>query len=267
MDTSLTYSRVHQVLKDAIYVLLPDFIEYPVCFKALDLTQSTSSDRRQQIFRSVGSEARRQDRAKKLCRSLCETLLDPENHLEKIDRAFSALVEFSPNQLETKPASTARHAYQLLRRLQADDQAYREPEAAKTCDSLDLKYFVSNAREKTPQQLKVANFFDRNTMCGLIFLNPPSKGSWPGISIGQYVDLLAQLLHAALEIAPDKAICTPGNLLILKTFLWTSWQRCVTLSRRSMVQFGRHSAWDQVSGRRLLLAQHWPMYLVRHPSH
>jgi hypothetical protein len=256
-DQLLDFLRRHEVLPPiSAHLPLYDLFVF-------SLDYSPSNVRFDQIFDNVGSEAERLVRAQDICRSLCQAFQNPETHLQRLDDAISVLINFDAIDCRDAYGSAVKLACQVLARTSAEIQPYSELQKTNACLTLDDGLFSSPVEGREAKDLKVCRFFDTNTICiSLVLgLNPPGSGrgiknNWSGLAISSYIDLLAQLLRASLGMVPDNGSCKAGHLLVLRAFLWTSWQRCVMMLRWSLLRVGSRVVWAETINRRVIEVQY-----------
>ncbi|KMU88837.1 hypothetical protein CIHG_06504 [Coccidioides immitis H538.4] len=272
MAQHLTYNRVLQILRDSCSgreTFLSKSTRMPSELKAFDPEPGTLFNQTFQhldefvnlptggaIF-GLTSKTSRQGLTKKICQVLCQQLHDPVDHIERLDRAFSEFLYFEIfDGRVADPESLARETYRLLTRLVPDEQPYWELNAEATCNTLTGHFFHPGRPEKVPHRLKASTFFDRNIVCTAIHtVLEPLDETGSSLRLTGYIDLLAQLLQAALDIVPGGRVFTPGNLLVLRTFLWKSLQRSVTLYCWSLVKHGNREVWMDVTHRQTFHVQ------------
>jgi hypothetical protein len=251
MEGILTYDRVRQVLEEATQIPPPDYLPHFAQFHVLSLAEHANAERFEQVFDSKGSDSLQQERATQICLSLSKELSNAHDHFNSLERSLSKMLEFSARKQNLNPELLTQQVFQLLKRLLPDDRPYREPNSAEICCNLEMSYFMPKADKKSPENLIVAQVLDRNTICAALFIlmEPADKGSWLGLAVAEYVKFLGELLRAAVSLSSDAEGLSPAHLLLLRSFLWTSWQRCVTLCSWSKLPYYRNQSHAYIANR------------------
>ncbi|KAL9625871.1 MAG: hypothetical protein Q9160_000191 [Pyrenula sp. 1 TL-2023] len=241
MEESLIYDKVRQVLNEACQTPPPHYIRHYADFHVLSLVEYANGERFEQVFDSRGSDVQQQKRAMQVCLSLSKDISNARDHFHGLETSLSRMLNFSARKEGFNPDCLTQQAVQLLKRLLQDDRGYRERNSTEICNSLDARYFTPNTAKKVPENLVVIQRLERNTICAALFIlmEPADKGSWLGFAVADHVKLLGILLQAAVNISPDTKGVSRSNLLLIRTFLWTSWQRCVTPCTWSKLPFAR----------------------------
>lgn len=246
-----TYDRVRRVLESGIQIEPPAYFPHFARFEVLSLAETANIERFEQIFDSKASESLQQERATKICLSLSKELSNAHDHFNSLERSLSKMVEFSARKENINLELLTHQAVQLLERLVLDDRPYREPKFEETCNNLDMSYFLPEADEKSPENLIFTQFLDRNTICAVLFIlmEPADKGTWLGLAVAGYVKLLGDLLRAAVHLSSDAENPSLAHLLLLRSFLWKSWQRCVMLCSWSRLPYSRKECFAYIANR------------------
>lgn len=176
-----------------------------------------------------------------VCLLFLQHIRRAQDHVTRVDEVFSQLLEFNIVGAEETADKMIDRTYRLLGRCPLKTSPYEEHDAVGLCSALPSEYFMEGAVSREPSNLKLACFIPTNVIrFATQTVAKYAGGSWYGPATKPFIGFIGDIYDAAIEIEPSKTILG-AHLLILRTFLWTAWHRCVTLHRRYSLRTFRGS--------------------------
>lgn len=219
--STYTAERVLQILQDETYVFSPERRGVPVEFGVLKWAFETTESGTLITHTSTT----RAQRATKYCQEHLDNIrnsIAASKVLARLDEHHSRLLQcsFRP---EKQEAVIVERVCQLLSRLPATPVELGDG-SPEQCSGLSADHFLPEPEpiSRSWDNLQATNFVSTNTIRLAIQMECAGNTYWAH-AFGSYINMLAELLDTALSF-PSTA-----ESLVLKTFLWTSWQRAVML--------------------------------------
>ncbi|KAF4537742.1 Ankyrin repeat-containing protein [Lasiodiplodia theobromae] len=119
-------------------------------------------------------------------------------------------------------------ATELLARLSTAKFTHYNPDDETSCAELDPRYFTSQEAPRVIQNLNLVSLVDTNTIRVVLWFLV-TEGLTAG-SLERYLFFLTEQLEAALHLSVGNGV-GPTQLLLIRAFLWKSWQRATILFR------------------------------------
>ncbi|CAG8956645.1 hypothetical protein HYFRA_00011956 [Hymenoscyphus fraxineus] len=216
---SFSEDRVRKVLAANTHHRDPGATSTPVEFICLGTGLSKAGDSYTRL--------RRKERAKDWVRKYGAVVDDPQTHISCLDEAFSAILECH-FQLRQPAERLVADACQMLSRL-PDTPLEFEGISQEILSSLPDEYFVPSqdlSSVRSWKHLMVVTFVSTNVIRLVLAMLMDPKTWWGPIFRG-LVDTISELLQTASEDLFESE--NPEALFLVKSFLWSAWQRSMML--------------------------------------
>ncbi|KAB2568563.1 hypothetical protein DBV05_g12758 [Lasiodiplodia theobromae] len=221
-----THDDVWRILQDAIGFRYPDGQKPTRPFWTRDATEGFT-DILDTFYKDLSPD-KRLENAKNLCREWCILIADPNGHWELLNQAFAERLHIHFDSIKEPPGHYVRQATELLARLSTAKFTHYNPDDETSCAELDPRYFTSQEAPRVIQNLNLVSLVDTNTIRVVLWFLV-TEGLTAG-SLERYLFFLTEQLEAALHLSVGNGV-GPTQLLLIRAFLWKSWQRATILFR------------------------------------
>jgi hypothetical protein len=176
----------------------------------------------------------RQRLAVKWCKEYYSIVLEPQNHLFRIDAALSRILPCGLPKLQDEDVFVER-AFNLLSRLPPEPVELLDTRMKNSYQSLPQHYLLPGTLSPMWKNLRVVAFM--STSCirfALGIVMAPGKLAAEGDLGTQpmqlFLDTIMELLETVLELSKETISTTNSQTwFVVRAFLWNTWQRGMML--------------------------------------
>ncbi|KAF8857850.1 hypothetical protein BDZ45DRAFT_422888 [Acephala macrosclerotiorum] len=213
--------RIREILTANTHHHDPEARGTPTEFHCLGTAYEYDSEGGFHIF----SLSRRKERARTWTRSYCSQVSYPENHITRLDDAFSTLLNCHFQLRESADVLVLR-ACQMLSRLPEVPLEF-EHSSQDILNLLPDGYFMlSESGSRSWKDLRIVSFVSTNII-RLTLATLMDTEIWSGGAFRRLVDTISELLQAVFEDSSTEE--SPQARFLVKSFLWSVWQRSMML--------------------------------------
>lgn len=190
--------------------------------------------------------ALKRGKVKEWCTSLHSRLKDGrESHLRILDSAYAEFVEcrFNPQKLG-EITKIAQAVCAMLTRLPVVVPEMQGLLGQKPYAELPSRMFLNDRRPKW-ETLRVARYVSRNIISMALEIRLSiMTDRWLSGRLTEFVNLTMLLLRGAIELSAEEP---SKEWFLIKSFLWTSWQRAATLHHYHVLERTLRVGWDRLN--------------------